>query len=66
MTKTRWCVTIIKAKNPDVNWDLPVKNSKKKHKGKQRDTSNRNEENNNDQQSSVEARLSQLSIERPP
>ena len=65
MTETQWRVTIIDANNPDVNWDLPVENSKKKHKGKRRDTSDRNEENNNNQQSSVEARLLQLSIERP-
>jgi hypothetical protein len=66
MTKTQWRVTIIKANNPDVHWDLPAGNSKKKHKGKQMDISNRNEENNDDQQSSVEVCLSQLSIERPP
>jgi hypothetical protein len=57
MTKTQWRVTIIKANNPDVKWDLTVKNSKKKHKGKQMDTSDRNEENSDYQQSSLETRL---------
>jgi hypothetical protein len=58
-------MTLGKANNPDVHWDLPAENSKKKHKGRQMETSNRNEENNDDQQSSVEVSLSQLSIERP-
>jgi hypothetical protein len=65
MTEIQWRVTIIKANNPDVNWDHPVKNSKKKHKGKQRDTSDHNEENNDEQQSSLEVRLPQFFIQKP-
>jgi hypothetical protein len=57
MTEAQWRVTIINANNPDVHWDHPVENSKKKHKGKQMDTSDRNEENSDYQQSSLETRL---------